>query len=137
MLKGKAFWIKPDGGIIHVRTSHINEIICNPEMFGTTEQEIDLSYAKYKEKKGVEGDARKEHIIKAVNKGFIRIRHYVRECYWSINVLSMDEKTKSHLRKWALTIIESETGANDRVVLNMGDSENRKCFIKDLLNIKN
>jgi hypothetical protein len=57
-------------------------VIADPEKFGLTIEEIRAAYAMHGERIGVEGEARKELLLRIINHGWIRIRRY--RDYWSV-----------------------------------------------------
>ena len=79
-----ACFISPAGEIVEVGTSHIAKVIRTPEPFGLTMETIEKTYEKYSEPVGLEGQARKEILVKIIEKGWIRARRY-RE-HWSVTV---------------------------------------------------
>lgn len=77
------YWVKEEGVYAFDHT-HIIFLIDNPELFGITKTEIEDCYNTYGEHLGREGKAR-EAIIKRVSKrGWIRVRHYKKPDYWTI-----------------------------------------------------
>jgi hypothetical protein len=106
IVKAEAYWISPYGKIKPVDTRHINEIYDNPEAFGFTIEEINKIYKKYKEKPRIEGKARDEIILSLLDRGWIRIRNYVRANSWSINVNKLDQKHQELLYDWAVAMIK-------------------------------
>lgn len=106
VVKAEAYWISPIGKIKPVDSRHIHEIYDNPEAFGTTQEEIDKIYKKFKEKARTEGNAREEIIKNMLEKGWIRIRNYVKANSWSVNVNKLDQKHQELLYDWALAMIK-------------------------------
>lgn len=98
-----AYFISPAGEIIDVRTSHIAEVIGNPGLFGVTTDEIRDAYDRHGEKIGSEGEARKEILLRLVERDWIRIRRYENR-YWSITVGWSPEASRS-LSRWADRIL--------------------------------
>lgn len=69
------WWVSPGKEIIPVSGStHIDEIIRNPERFGFTKEEIEETYFRHNERIGLEGQAREEIMKKAMDNGWIRAR---------------------------------------------------------------
>jgi hypothetical protein len=101
----KAFFISPEGEVLPVKTSHIALVMENPGRFGLTEEKIRETYARHKEKMGLEGDARKEILVDIIRRGWIRLRRYTNQ-YWSINVPRWDETRKKYLRTWAGDLLQ-------------------------------
>jgi len=101
--KAPAYWISPIGKILPIYDAdrHINQIIKNPKAFGLTIEKIQKMYDDENETLGTEGNAR-EMIIKAlVLKGWIRIRRYMRQDMFSVNISKLTKRTKNYLYKWA------------------------------------
>lgn len=69
------WWVSPGKEIIPVSgTTHIDEIIRNPDRFGFTKAEIEEAYSRHNEPIGLEGQAREEIMKKAMDDGWIRAR---------------------------------------------------------------
>jgi hypothetical protein len=98
-----AFFLSQTGDLIHVPTSHIGTIISGPERFGLTREEIDAAYQKHGERIGVEGEARKELLLRIINQGWIRIRRYRQR--WSITAPSLSPVVHQRLRDWATQML--------------------------------
>ncbi|MDD5092731.1 MAG: hypothetical protein PHQ23_17670 [Candidatus Wallbacteria bacterium] len=94
----EAFWISPDGEILSVRISHVDEIIRMPERFGLTREEAIAAYTRHGEPLGLEGSARDELIKRVCERGWIRIRIY-RE-YVSVTLHRLDSDAQFRLEKW-------------------------------------
>lgn len=77
-----AFFLSPEGHLIHVQDNHVGTIIRDPPKFGLTPVEIESAYRNHGERIGVEGEARKELLLRIINHGWIRIRRY--RDYWSV-----------------------------------------------------
>lgn len=98
-----AFWAK-GSKIIPVSRKHIDYLIGNFGEFGLSLEDIKAVYKKYKEKLYSEGKAR-EHLIREVSKdGWVRIRHYNRPDYWSVQGWNKfrSKKTMDKFIDWAL-----------------------------------
>jgi hypothetical protein len=92
---GIAFWLTRDE-LYEVETTHVRFILNHPELFGTTREELLTAYRHYGEKIGFEGRARRAIIRNAVEKGWIRIRHYIRPGdYWTIQRNETDESLQA------------------------------------------
>ena len=96
-----AYWISPKGKVIEVDQTHINKIISNPEEFDLTKEFIDEKFKEYGDRIGQEGKAREDIIIGLVKQGWIRIRNYLKQGYWSINVISLTDRAMGYLQDWA------------------------------------
>lgn len=64
--------------------THISYIIEHPEEFTLTKEEIQKIYDTYQEELYREGKAREEIIQRVSQEGWIRVRHYLKPDYWSI-----------------------------------------------------
>ena len=101
-----AYWITPTGKVLDCGAKKHIDYVCDvPEKFGLKRQEVEAIYNKYSEPYGFEGKAREDVIIKALEKGFIRLRKY-RE-FWSVNVWNYNRKTAKVLSNWAYELLQS------------------------------
>lgn len=93
------YWISPYGEMFPVDQNHITTIITQPEKFGYSMDQIKDIFKKHKEKMGSEGKAREEIILGAIDKGWIRVRSYLRhgDIMWSINIKRLNKKVKDHI----------------------------------------
>jgi hypothetical protein len=71
-----AFFLSPEGRVLHVPDTHIGTIIRDPEQFGLTMEEIEAAYLRHGERVGTEGEARQEILLKVIEKGWLRLRRY-------------------------------------------------------------
>ena len=94
-----AFWISPEGYIVHVDINHINTVIKYPAKFGYTKKRIESIYNKHNEKVGLEGQARRQIILALTRKGWIRLRKYPNR-YWSVTLCELNDINKHFLRRW-------------------------------------
>ena len=106
ILLNAAYWISPVGKIIRVDDRHISSIIREPELFGLSREEIEAIYAKHNERMGHEGKAREEIIRSIIAKGYIRIRLYAKQGFWSINVNKLNNRNKDLIQQWAEEVIK-------------------------------
>ena len=104
--KSDAYWISPSGKIKSVTDRHIHEVYNNPEAFGTSREEIEKAYKKFREKIGTEGNAREEIIKSILLRGWIRIRKY--RDSWSININKLNSRNKEYLFDWATEMIKNK-----------------------------
>ena len=93
-----AFFISPDGLLIRVPQNHIGTVINDPSRFGLTRDEIQTLYERHGEPMGIEGEARKEILLKIIKDGWIRIRRY--RNYWSVSVKSLTPAVQGLLQVW-------------------------------------
>lgn len=129
-LNGTAFWARvgPDGIEVYEVSgdTHIKTIFDNPELFGTTTEEIKQKYEKYGEPVNFEGKAREEIIKDVAQRGWIRVRHYTgRNDYWSIQTDDTNIRAKAlkAFVRWATKIPEDgskPTMSYDDTVIIMG-----------------
>ena len=101
-----AYWISPRGVIYPVGDNHISSVISSPETFGLTREQIDAAYAEEGERIGLEGKAREKIILDLVDKGWVRIRNYLRTG-WVVNLNKMTRRAKDYLWHWASEMISS------------------------------
>jgi len=98
-MRKEAYWITPDGKLIAVKTTHIDEVIITPEIFGLKIEDIKALYEKYAEPLGLEGKAREEIMKNLILQGWIRIRWKPKE--WSYTVqMHRNEKTETNFKNW-------------------------------------
>ena len=103
-----AFFLSPEGHLIHVPLNHISMVIADPEKFGLTIEEIQASYAMHRKKMGVECEARKELLLKVISQGWVRIRKY--RNYWSVTSPSLAPGVWERLQGWAARTLECTDG---------------------------
>ncbi len=135
-IKGSvAFLLSPSGDLIHVAQNHISTVIADPERFGLTKEEIQTVYDRHGEKIGVEGEARKELLLRIVADGWIRIRRYPNK-YWSITAPSFSPVVQGYLRDWATQMLSGIDGfveTDPYMAVRISTSEGESlCTIKDL-----
>lgn len=69
------WWISPKGELREVKQeNHVTEILANPEAFGTTREAVEQAHERHGERLGIEGKARHEVMVKAMEGGWIRVR---------------------------------------------------------------
>jgi hypothetical protein len=131
-----AFFISPNGKIIHDGTSHIAKVISDPERFGLTLDEIKQVYSRHGEPMGLEGNARSEIIIRLIQNGWIRLRRY--RDHWKCNVNVLDDIKRQHIRKWVKLILDGNSEFNelDRsidVIIDQPEKKPSKFTLQELL----
>jgi len=104
-----AFFLSPEGHLIHVPLNHISTVIGEPERFGLTSAEIETAYNKHGERIGIEGEARRELLLQVISQGWIRIRRYPNR-HWSVTVESLTPANQELLRDWAEKMIVGVNG---------------------------
>jgi hypothetical protein len=118
-----------------VPDSHIATVISDPQRFGLPLQEIQDAYSRHREKIGVEGEVRKELLLRIVADGWIRLRRYPNK-HWSITAPSFSPVVQEHLRDWATRMLCGVDGfkETDRYMpVKISTSEGEfLCTIKDL-----
>lgn len=114
-----AFWMSHDGTLYPVESSHIAMVIARPGMFGISLEYIEYIFNYFGEEMGTEGRARQCIILELVRKGWVRIRHYPRQGYWTVNVHSVSDRIMQGLYNWALKMIGSGVSPRDMVKLDM------------------
>lgn len=91
-MQAEGFWYKEgqlfelDGG------THIKHVIANLSVFHLDNEKVIEVFNKYCERIGSEGKAREEIIRLVTQNGWIRIRHYLKPDYWSIQFDSYNER---------------------------------------------
>jgi len=104
-IKGSvAFFLSPSGDLVHVPQNHISTVIADPETFRLTKEEIQTVYDRHGEQMGVEGEPRKELLLRIVADGWIRLRRYPNK-YWSITALFPSAVVQAHLHDWATQML--------------------------------
>ncbi|MFC1835189.1 hypothetical protein ACFL2Q_10705 [Thermodesulfobacteriota bacterium] len=97
-----ALFISPKGDILPVPQNHIGSVIHDPHRFGLTIEEIQTTYDIHGEHLGVEGEARREILLRIIADGWIRLRSYIRpQERWSVTVNELDDRTRTVLKEWA------------------------------------
>jgi hypothetical protein len=99
LFRNEAFWISPTGKIIEVRSTHIREVIDNPELFGLELSKIKELYLTFNEPLGFEGKARDIIMKELILNRWIRIRWRPKKCSYTVQMID-DEVTKRNLEKW-------------------------------------
>lgn len=103
--KAPAYWISPVGKILPIyEDNHIAQVINNPNAFGMTLGEIQKMYDEENEQLGSEGKARERIIKLLILQGWIRIRRYMRQDMFSVNIGRLTKRTKNYLYKWAMAM---------------------------------
>lgn len=123
-----AFWVLGKT-IYDVSTiTHIQFIINKPKLFGLTKEEIQAIYKKYNEKIPVERKAREEIIKKVSEKGFIRVRHYSKPDYWSIQFddYRKRKKTITEFLSWAIFDKNIMTKFSELILVGFKDNYHKK-----------
>jgi len=104
-IKGSvAFFLSPSGDLIHVPLNHISTVIADPEKFGLTTERIQNAYSRHGERIGVEGEARRELLLRVIADGWIRIRRSPNR-YWSVIAPSLTTAVRERLRVWAAELL--------------------------------
>ena len=132
-----AYWISPSGIIHPVKTTHIQEVIDQPEEFNTSLKEIKKVYRECKENLGLEGKARDKIMADIIlnGNGWIRIRYDRGSDYYSIEVGKINKRIKEHINQWALKTLEiTPSRENTVVAINIFLSRDIlvKCFLMEL-----
>jgi hypothetical protein len=128
-----ASWISPVGEILPVKSTHIEVVIKNPEVFEITRTYIKEVYKKYRETVGLEGKARDEIVEGLINKRWMRIRYDKSQDYYIVGFKYFDRKQIDYLRKWAMDVLAlDEKFATKTVHLNDMKNVLETCNIKQL-----
>lgn len=102
-------FISPRGEIFSVRDGHISTLIADPEKFGLTTEKIRNAYSRHGERIGIEGEARKELLLKVVQNGWIRLRRYPNH-HWSATLSSLTPSVRKLMRDWAEKMLAGTGG---------------------------
>ena len=127
------YWVSPVGEMLSVKSTHIEVVIKNPEVFGITHAYIKGVYKKYRETVGLEGKARDEIVESLINKRWMRIRYDKSRDYYIVGFKYFDEKQIDYLREWGLGILAlDEKFATKTVHINDMKNVLETCNIKQL-----
>lgn len=99
----KAYWIFPDHKVLET-SSHHQEVIKSPQIFGETVESVRETYKKYGEKLGLEAHARDEILTRVIKRGFIRIREMKNS--WSIQVWQLTDIEMDSIRRWTRKVFD-------------------------------
>lgn len=117
-----AYWITPDGEVIHVKgRRHIEIIISDPDKFGESLMTITREYKDNNEPLGYEGKARQVIMYRVISRGYIRIRQQRNQ--WMIQVWNISEDTMRSIRNWASTLKGQCDLYADMVIDQLGESD--------------
>lgn len=105
-MQKEGYWINEN--IIYDVTNniHVRKIKENPSIFKTTENHIKNLENQYNEKIEQEGKAREILIKEASMNGWIRVRHYTKPDYWSIQFDEWEKRkeTVKSFVEWAINL---------------------------------
>lgn len=107
-----AFFLSDTGDLIHVADSHIATVIREPQRFGLTTAQIEAAYLRHGERIGIEGEARKELLLKVISQGWLRIRRY--RNHWSVTAQALTSATQELLRGWAEKMLSGTHGFREQ-----------------------
>jgi hypothetical protein len=134
--QANAYWISSQGKIVEITSTHIAKIIANPEAFGLTEDEVRAMYDEENEKLGQEGIAREKIIKSLISKGWIRIRYYRKNGFWTININKASAKNFDLIQQWAEQIIKLGFSRYDNVNIDTPNSNIPVSPVDDIANDK-
>jgi hypothetical protein len=103
-----AFFISPTDDVIHVPLNHISTVIGDPKTFGLTRQEIQAAYDNQGERVGVEGEARRELLLRIIDKDWIRIRRY--RNFYSVTAKDLSSWVNIRIQDWAGKMVSGTSG---------------------------
>ena len=117
------FWIILDGRIIVPDSKHIIAVVKFPEIFGETEESIEMTFREQGEsspKSNHEGKAREIILMRVINRNNVRIRKHQlkRNQHWSIQLYEITEERKRSISKWARYISSYGTDVYAAVILD-------------------
>ncbi len=104
MTTSVAFFLSPAGHLIRVPVNHISTVIADLKMFGLTFQGIRAVYDRHRERVGIEGEARREILLKVIENGWIRIRRYPNR-HWSVTASNPFPSVRKKLQRWAVKML--------------------------------
>ena len=130
-----AYWISPEGKIKKVKTTHVKEIVNNPEEFGLTVDYIKEVYKRHNEGIGSEGVSRDEIVKVLVLNGWTRIRYNYSGDYFSIDVGKLNEKVREYLFQWAFKTVEAypDRQTTRVVIVEFCTMAETRYLLKDLM----
>jgi hypothetical protein len=101
---GNGYWVHGNDVYDMTTDIHVKFIEENPKLFDITSEMVKKIYDKHHEKIGSEGEAREELIKLVANNGWLRVRHYERPDYWSIQCDStrLRDHTIENFIYWAI-----------------------------------
>jgi hypothetical protein len=102
-----AYWISPGGKLLPVIGYHISEVVNSPESFGFTEKQVKEIFKKHNEPMGFEGKARQEIMKNLIMVGWIRVRYYMKNDTYSVELNSLTKRIKDYLWAWASGVFEA------------------------------
>lgn len=138
--KAEAYWISPRGRILPVTDKHINIIVDNPLAFGLTMSQVEAIYAEHDETVGHEGKAREQIIIELVKQGWIRVRNYIRQNKWSVNIGRLNDKNKDMIKYFADEMMKIGYSPYEELIIDsptfrkkftMGDLANDALYLEE------
>ena len=130
-----AYWVSPTGEMLSVKSTHIDVVVKNPEVFGFTSVYIKEVYKKYRETVGLEGKARDEIIEGLINKRWMRIRYDRSQDYYIIGLKYFDEKQIDFLREWGIGLLAVDAAtAIKKVYINDMKNVLETCNVQQLVN---
>ncbi|MCL2179558.1 MAG: hypothetical protein FWB83_00375 [Treponema sp.] len=130
-----AYWVSPNGEMLSVKSTHIDVIIKNPEVFGFNLNYIKEIYDKYRETFGLEGKARDEIVEGLINKRWMRIRYDRSQDYYIIGLKYFDERQIDFLREWGIGLLATDAAAAiKKVYINDMKNVLETCNVQQLVN---
>ena len=117
----EAYWISPNGELLPVSGSHVNEVMKKPSAFGLTKNYLNEVFASHSE----DNLAREELAVGLVRHGWIRIRYYTHiDTYMiEVNVLGL---VKGYVTQWAIR--ELSEGGNGCSHVRIEESDNKEPY---------
>ncbi len=102
------YWISPNAVIIEIKEHPVKSVIDEPRIFGYSEEELLMIYAKYNDVNQAEGEATKTIIKDLVYKGWTYCFRKNHGKVWKIEVYKLDKKTRFNLRVWSVYLIKNQ-----------------------------
>jgi len=108
MAISNAYWISPSGVASKVRTSHIQDVLTEPEHFNLSLEAVKAVFDRYGEPYGHEGKARRDVMESLLHKGWIRIRYVPQRDSYTVELNRLGKKEADYLWQWAGGLVASE-----------------------------
>ena len=128
-MKYEAYWIKPDGVILPVKTRHIDLIIESPGEFDLSEEYIKEQFKRFNEPLGREGRARRKIMEELIKKRFIRVRFKPKEWIWYMECNIIDKNIESQVEAWIKKICFRKDNNCKKILIQPlnGEKVERTC----------
>lgn len=121
--KFEAYWLNKRGAIIGVPTTHINYMSQNLNKFFLSREKFVAVHEKYVERLGQEGKAREELMIRALKRGWVRVRFTDRNG-WMIQAYKLDKSTRENIWEFVKEMLRTRQAGKyaDIKIMTLNDS---------------